>query len=140
MRFKACLCGIWHTVPYVPQMNAKPMAVVWIRRIRIRISLFAVFGIAMALLQNQDFSSLRIRSCIQEGSQNNADRDPYQQCCGSVTFWFRSGSADLCPLTNGSGSAARSCCYRHWPSRRQQQTILFLLITFWRYVYINFQR
>jgi hypothetical protein len=59
------------------------------------------------LLRIQDFSSLRIRIRVQKGSQNKADRDPYQQCCGSVTFWFGSGSA------NGSGCAARSCCYRH---------------------------
>jgi hypothetical protein len=53
--------------------------------------------------------------------------------CGS---WIR-GSR---PLTNGSGF----CYFRHWPSRRQQKTNLiktfFLLITFWRYITIIFQR
>ncbi len=46
------------------------------------------------------------------------------------------------PLTNGSGS----CYFRHWPSRCQQKLPgnllkqFFLLITFWRYIYIIFQR
>ncbi len=42
------------------------------------------------------------------------------------------------PLTNGSGS----CFFRHWPSRCQQKTNLkvFLLITFWRYIYIIFTK
>ncbi len=38
-----------------------------------------------------------------------------EQCCGSVTFRYRSGSA---PLTNGSGS----CYFRPWPKRCQQKT------------------
>jgi hypothetical protein len=44
-------------------------------------------------------------------------------------------------LTNGSGSG--SCYYCRWPSRRQQKTnflTVFLLITFWRDIYIIFQR
>ncbi len=53
---------------------------------------------------------------------------PLTQCCGSMTFW------------GGSGS----CYFRHWPSRCQQKTNFltqfFLLITFWRYIYIIFQR
>ncbi len=46
------------------------------------------------------------------------------QCSGSMTFWCGSGS----------------CHFRHWPSRRQQKTNWkknFLLITFWRYIYIK---
>ena len=56
------------------------------------------------------------------------------QCCGSM------------PLTNGSEfrSGSGSCYFRHWPSRCQQKTNFltqfFLLITFWRYIYIIFQR
>ncbi len=42
------------------------------------------------------------------------------------------------PLTNGSGCGFGSCYFRQWPSRRQQK--FFLLITFWRYIYIIFQR
>ncbi len=51
------------------------------------------------------------------------------QCCGFMTFWFGSGS--------------RSCYFCHWPSGRQQKLIFyrsFLLITFWKYIYIIFQR
>ncbi len=48
------------------------------------------------------------------------------------------------PLTNGSGSVSGSCYFRHWPSRCQQKTNFltqfFLLITFWSYIYIIFQR
>ncbi len=46
------------------------------------------------------------------------------------------------PLTNGSGFG--SWYYRRWPSRCQQKTnffnTIFLLITFWSYIYIIFQR
>ncbi len=45
------------------------------------------------------------------------------QCCGSMTFWYGSESADLF-LTNGFGS----CYFRHWPSRCQQQKTNFFLI------------
>ncbi len=47
------------------------------------------------------------------------------------------------PLTNGSGFGSWSCYFRHWTSRRLQKTNLnksFLHITFWRYIYIIFQR
>ncbi len=53
------------------------------------------------------------------------------QCCGSMNFWY------------GSGYRSWSCYARHWLSRRQQKTNLkkvFLLITFWRYIYIIFQK
>ncbi len=66
------------------------------------------------------------------------------QCCGSVTFWSGSGSA---PLTNGFGSGSGSCYFRQCPSRRQLKMLfllklfcVFLLFTFWRYIYIIFQR
>ncbi len=55
------------------------------------------------------------------------------RCTGSVTFWSGSGSR------LGFGL----CYFRHWPSRRQQKTKfkkVFLIITFWRYIYIIFQR
>jgi hypothetical protein len=43
-----------------------------------------------------------------------------KQCCGSMTFWCGSGSADprLWLMDPGSGS----CYFRHWPSRCQQKT------------------
>ncbi len=50
-----------------------------------------------------------------------AETDSLNQCSGSKAFW----------CVSGSGS-----CY----FRRQQKTIFFLLITFWRYNYIIFQR
>ncbi len=37
------------------------------------------------------------------------------QCCGSMTFWCGSGSADSMPLIYGSGFG--SWYFRHWPSR-----------------------
>ncbi len=49
-------------------------------------------------------------------------RWPPKQCCGSA------------PLTSGSGSGSRSWYFRQWPSRRQLKFIVFLLITFWRYI------
>ncbi len=57
----------------------------------------------------------------------------------NMTFWGGSGSGSM-PLTNGSGS----WYFRHWPSRCQQKTHFltqfFLLITFWRYIYIIFSK
>ncbi len=50
------------------------------------------------------------------------------------------------PLTNGSwsGFGSGSCYFRHWPSRCEQKnnffTQFFLLYTFWRNIYIIFQR
>jgi hypothetical protein len=40
-------------------------------------------------------------------NKTNCSLISFQQCCGSVTFWYGSGSA---PLTNGS----RSCYFRPW--------------------------
>jgi hypothetical protein len=55
-----------------------------------------------------------------------------------ILGWIR--ISGYMPLTNGSGS----CYFRHWPARCQQKTNFltqfFLLITFWRYIYIIFQR
>ena len=45
---------------------------------------------------------------------------PFRQCCGSVTFWYRSGSV---PLTYVSGSG--SCYFRHWPSSFFAYYLLF---------------
>jgi hypothetical protein len=46
------------------------------------------------------------------------------------------------PLTNGSGSG--SCSFRQWPLRHQQKIIffskVFMLIPFWRYIYIILQK
>ncbi len=58
----------------------------------------------------------------------------------NIFGWIRIRIRGSMPLTNGSGS----CYFRHWPSRCQQKTNFlthfFLLITFWRYIYIIFQR
>ena len=45
------------------------------------------------------------------------------QSCGSVTFWYGSGSV---PLINGYGAVSNSgsCYFRQWPSRWQQKKIL----------------
>ena len=59
-----------------------------------------------------------------------------------ILGWIRIRIRRSMPLTNGSGSG--SCCFRHWPSRCQQKTHFltqfFLLITFWSYSYIIFQK
>ncbi len=83
---------------------------------------------------------------------------PFFQCCGSMTFWGGSGSgsgtADLCLWLMDQDSdsdpdsdpdpGSGSCYLRHWPSRCQQKTNFltqfFLLLTFWSYIYIIFQR
>jgi hypothetical protein len=49
------------------------------------------------------------------------------QCYGSMTFWYGYGSV---PLINVSESGSRSCSFRQWPSRRQQN--IFFLIWEWR--------
>ncbi len=73
-----------------------------------------------------------------------------RQCCGSMTFWGGSGSADPCLWLMDPDSVPDpdpgpgSCYYCNWPSRCQQKTNFltqfFLLITFWSYIYIIFQR
>ncbi len=54
-----------------------------------------------------------------------ADLFKFYSVSVSVTFWCGSGSG--------------SCSFRLWPSRRQQikKKKYFLLITFWRYIYIT---
>ncbi len=53
-----------------------------------------------------------------------------------IFVWIRILIHGSMPRTNRSGS----CCFHHWPSRRQQKTNLkkFLLINFWGYIYIIF--
>jgi hypothetical protein len=63
--------------------------------------------------------------------RNQVNKLTLTQCCGSM------------PLTNGSGFGSGSGYIRHCPSRCQQKANLkkvFLLLTFWRYIYIIFQR
>ncbi len=70
----------------------------------------------------------------------------FNHCCGSMTFWGGSGSrsADPCLWLMDPDPGSGSCYFRHWPSMYQQKTNLltqfFLLITFWSYIYIIFQR
>ncbi len=68
------------------------------------------------------------------------------ECCGSMKFLVRI-RIQICgsiPLTNGSGSGCWSgpCYFRQWPSRCQKKILFFILLlfTFWRYIYIIFQR
>ncbi len=55
-------------------------------------------------------------------------RNASNQCCGSITLWYGSGSM---PLTYGSrfgpgtGFGSGSYYFRHGPSKRQQKTIFF---------------
>jgi hypothetical protein len=67
----------------------------------------------------------------------------YRQCCGSMKFWCGSGIRGSIPLNNRFGCGSGSCYFRQLPSRHQQKLIFFLifwLITFWRYIYIIYQR
>ncbi len=61
-----------------------------------------------------------------------------KQCCGSMTFWIRIRIQirESMPLTNGSGSG--SCCFH--ANKKTNLKKVFLQITFWRYVYVIFQR
>ncbi len=56
-----------------------------------------------------------------------------------IRIWIR-GSM---PRTNGSGCGSGSCYFRHWPSQDPNKKLIFkkvfLLITFWRYMYIIFK-
>jgi hypothetical protein len=51
------------------------------------------------------------------------------QCCGSMTFWCGSRSADLClwlmDPDPGSRCGSGSFYFHHWPSRCQQKKIFF---------------
>ncbi len=72
----------------------------------------------------------------------------FKQCCGSITFWGGSGSGSADPylwlMDPDPDPGSGSCYFRHWHSRCQQKTNFltqfFLLITFWSYIYIIFQR
>ncbi len=70
--------------------------------------------------------------------KDNSSELYHSQCCGSVMFWYGSGSV---ALTNGSesGSGSGSCYFHPLPSRRAKK-YFFLLIIFWRYIYIIFLR
>jgi hypothetical protein len=67
-----------------------------------------------------------------------------------ILVWVRIRIRESMPLTigsgfgSGSGSWIRILPVCHWPARCQQKTNfltqLFLLVTFWRYIYIIFQR
>ncbi len=59
-----------------------------------------------------------------------------------ILVWIRIRIRGSMPLTDGCRFG--SCYFRQWPSRLQQKTNwnekVFVLITFWRYIYIIFQR
>ncbi len=46
-----------------------------------------------------------------------------KQCCGSMTFWGRSGFADPCLWLMDPDPGSGPCYFRHWPSRCQQKLI-----------------
>ncbi len=63
-----------------------------------------------------------------------------QMCCGSVTFWYGSGSSDpYLHLTNRSGSGtwsgSGSCSFRQWPPRPPQK-INFFFLSFYAYSFL----
>ncbi len=102
----------------------------------------------------QNYANLRPHASIVSihGLPCGSMRNPGSVADPWLTFWggSGSGSADPCiwlmapdPDSDpdpGSGS----CYFRHWPSRCQQKTNFLtqfvLLITFWSYIYIIFQR
>ncbi len=49
-----------------------------------------------------------------------------------ILVWIR--IRGFVPLTNGS------CSFHQWPSRWEKKFLVFLLISFWRYIYIILQR
>jgi hypothetical protein len=68
-----------------------------------------------------------------------------------ILVWIRIRIRGSMPLTNGSGypdsdpdpdPGSGSCYFSHWPSRCQKKTNFltqfFLLVTYWRYIYIIF--
>jgi hypothetical protein len=69
----------------------------------------------------------------------NYVKDPMNQCCRSMTFLggSGSGSADPCLWLMDPDPGSWFCYFRHWLIILTQ---FFLLITFWRYIYIIFQR
>ncbi len=79
-----------------------------------------------------------------EDSDLESDKsERWKQCFGAMTFWCGSGSADPCLWLMDPDPGSGSCYFRHRPSRCQQKTNfrkVFLLITFWRHIYIIFQK
>ncbi len=65
-----------------------------------------------------DFFPTRKRVCkvIPLSQKFNASRLCSNQCCGSMTFWCESGSADPCLWLMDPDPH-----FHHWPSRRQQK-------------------
>ncbi len=107
------------------------------------------------ILKNEKFqcfyfwTSMKDFQDIEEASSPLKENIQYRtskQCCGSMTFWggSGSGSSDPCLRLMDPDPGSGSCYFRHWPSRCQQKTNFlipfFLLITFWSYIYIIFQR
>jgi hypothetical protein len=65
------------------------------------------------------------------------------QCCGSVTFWYRSGSADPCLWPMDPDPAMDPAIFvldLQDANIKLFFSSLFLLITFWRYIYVIFLR
>ncbi len=58
------------------------------------------------------------------------------QCCGSIKFWYGSGSADQYLLLMDTDPDPAIFV----SDLQEINTKVFLLITFSRYIYINFQR
>jgi hypothetical protein len=63
----------------------------------------------------------------------------FRQCCGFMTFLCGSGSADPCLWLMDPDRSISSLTFKS-PTKNNFFKKVFLLITFWRYVYIIFQR
>ncbi len=101
---------------------------------------------------NKIISGEVLHLCIRVRNRDSEPEPDLNQCCGSMTFWGGSGSGFAVPCLwlmdpnpdSDPDPGFGSCYFLHWPSRCQQKTNFstqfFLLITFWRYIYIIFRR
>ncbi len=60
-----------------------------------------------------------------------------RQCCGSMTFWCGSGSADPCLWLMYPDPGSGSCYFCHWPSRCLQKTNSFLIFSAYYFLKVH---
>ncbi len=123
---------------------------VWFRSQNLRIVSGSSWNRIQIKISNSHLQSKKVSTHTKTKSELFFTR----QCSGSMTFWCGSGSSDPCLWLNGSGygcgfgsgsgSWIRTLLFSSltfkMPAKNYFLPQFFLLVTFWRYIYIIFQR
>ncbi len=86
------------------------------------------------------FSFLFFCSQITQYINNNKNCCPFLQCCRSMTFWCGSGSGGPCLWPVDPDPAIFVIDLQDANKKLIFLFLFFLLLTFWRYIYIIFHR